>query len=440
MALKRVFAADLLRLPIPTEVKFQGWIGDRRHHGGIAFLDLRDRSGIIQAVAEKKALPLDVFQKIISVPLESCVEINGVLREHHKKAKEIFIHTLSVINVASKQISPQPRGAVNIFDPALTEHFLNNRHIYLRNPQMIAILQFRDLVKREFRRWFSEMGFIELDAPILTPVPLYDDRTAMPIEVHGQRIFITQCVGYYLDAAVEGLEKVYNIGPSFRGEESRSKRHLMEYHHVKAELSFGDLEDIIRLSEEMLAEVTIRCAEKGASLITGLKTSLSLDATNIPYDRISYREAIKWLQSKGRNIEFGRSIGSEEEMMLGDLFDGPFWIVNPPRLTEPFPYAINISDPETVNVADLIAPRGFGEILGTAEKIHKLEMLDERLKEKGKLGDPRYEWIRELRRCGSAPHVAFGMGLERYIRWILCLSHVRDAIAFPRIFKRQVYP
>jgi asparaginyl-tRNA synthetase len=440
MALKRAFVTDLLGYPTPTEVKFQGWVSKKRHRGGIVFLDLCDRTGFVQAVAEKETLPGDVFKKIVYVPLESCVEVSGILQSHRQKAREISIRDISIIGAASKQISPQPRGNVNVFDPALAEHLLSNRHIYLRNPQIAAILQFRDLVKREFRRWFAENGFIELDAPILTPVPLYEDRTAMPIEVHGERIFLTQCVGYYLDAAAEALERVYNMGPSFRGEESHSKRHLMEYHHVKAELSSGNLEDVIRLVEEMLAEVTIRCAEGAKPLMANIKTSLSLDAARIPYDRISYRDAIKWLQGQGHAIKFGKSIGSEEETMLGDLFTGPFWIFGPPRLTEPFPYVINDSDPETVNVADLIAPRGFGEILGTAEKIHDLKMLDERLREKGKFGDPRYEWIRELHKCGCSPHIAFGMGLERFIRWILGLPHVRDAIAFPRIFRRRVYP
>ena len=418
------------------------WLKGRRHHGSVIFLDLADSTGSIQAVLSKKESRQDVFEIADKVPLESAIMVKGevVIDAKNSKKMEIRVYHLEVIGEATINMSPQPRSDFDIFDPSLTRHLLSKRHVYLRNPKVMAIMRFRHLLMSHMRNWFNTNGFIEINAPILTPVPLYEDETAMSIIVNDERVFLTQCVGYYLEAAVHAFERVYNMGPSFRGEESRSKRHLMEYWHIKAELAFGNREDIMALVEQIIKYLTEKCHESSVELLETLGTKMCLDGLKIPYERIDYEDAIRKLQNQGADIEFGDSLSSAEEETLSRLFKGPFWVVGIPRDVEPFPYVVDASDTRKTMVADLIASRGFGELLGVAEKIHTLEMLDERMKDKGKLGDPRYEWVREVHQLGCVPHIAFGMGVERLIRWLLNMSHVRDAIPFPRIFRRKVYP
>jgi asparaginyl-tRNA synthetase len=290
------------------------------------------------------------------------------------------------------------------------------------------------------RDWFNKNSFIEIDAPILTPIPLYDDGSAMGITVHDENVFLTQCVGYYLEAAVHAFERVYNMGPSFRGEESRSKRHLMEYWHIKAELAFGNREDIISLVEDITSYLTAKCYEDGEEIFKTLGVEMCMDGLKTPFARISYEDAIGHLKDEGIDIEYGKGLGSKEEEILSKLYDGPFWVVGIPRCIEPFPYCIDQNDNRITMVADLIASNGYGELLGVAEKIHDFDMLIERMQEKNKHVDPRYDWVREVHQMGCVPHIAFGMGVERMIRWLLNITHVRDAMPFPRIFRRRIYP
>lgn len=440
MALKKIFVKDLFGHPANADIQLLCWIKAKRHRGSIVFLDLCDSTGMIQAVAERSIIPETVFRSALYTPAESVIEAKGILTSHPKKPREISLRDIRVINPATKQLSPRPREDIDIFDPRLTNHLLAHRHAYLRNPKLMAILQFRSILMGHIRQWFAENQFLEFHAPILTPVPLYHDDSAMGIDVHDESVFLTQCVGFYLEAAADAFERVYNIGPSFRGEESRSRRHLMEYWHIKAEIAFGDLEDIIRIVEDLLSTVSKKCWNDAEPVLDALGTNMCLDTLRVPYERIMYEEAVDYLQQKGHDFHFGQSLGTEEETILSKLFEGPFWVVGSPRLVEPFPYVVNKDDPRITRVADLIASRGFGEILGTAEKIHDPGILDERMQEKGKLHDPRHEWIRELRQIGCAPHIAFGMGVERLIRWLLDIPHVRDTIPFPRIFRRSIMP
>jgi asparaginyl-tRNA synthetase len=368
------------------------------------------------------------------------VKVNGALCEHQNRSREIHVTDFVVIAEDTLKLSPQPRKHIDIFDEAMADHLLSNRHIYLRNPQAMAVLRFRSSLMMFVRDWFHRNRFMELDAPILTPVPLYDDGSALKVDVHGESIFLTQCVGYYLEAAVHAFERVYNMGPSFRGEESKSKRHLMEYWHIKAEIAFAGLDDIIMIVEEIIREISNRCQNELADIPHTLGTSMCLDGLNPPFPRIRYEDAVKRLQSRGFDIVFGKGLGSLEEAELSLDFQTSFWITGIPRIIEPFPYVIDRDDPRITRVADLIANNGYGELLGVAEKISDPIMLAERMKEKNRFEDERYEWIREVHQSGCVPHAAFGMGLERLIRWLLNISHVRDAIPFPRTFRRRVYP
>lgn len=439
--MKKVYAVDLLnRTSSGAQVELYGWVKSRRRHNHVVFLDICDSTGTIQNVIDKINNE-ELFKLARRINQETAVKVVGILTETGRlnPSKEIRVQKIEIIGSSVINVSPYPRSNIDIHDPRLQEQLLNKRHFYLRNEKIMAILKFRYVLTRIVHQWFYENGFIEIHAPVLTPTSLYDDKTPIVLQVHGQNVCLTQCAGFYLEAAVHALEKIYNIGPSFRAEESRSKRHLMEYWHVKAELAFVDLEDMITIVERFIHDVSERCIQEGHNFVCIIGTKMCEDGLKNPFPRIDYTEAVKWLNSQGSNIELDKSLGSNEESLLSSRFHNtPFWVVGIPRSIEPFPYVIDSTDPRRTKTADLIASRGFGELLGIAEKISTLPMLDERLAEKGKVGDARYEWLRELRQYGCVPHGGFGMGLERFIRWLLQIPHVRDTIPFHRAFGRKI--
>ncbi len=440
--MKRVYAVDLLKhIPNSSRVEFYGWVKTRRGHSRVVFLDIADSTGTVQCVIEdgNKA----AFELARRMSQETAVKATGIIAETGRPnpPRELRVREIEIVGTSEINVSPYPRANIDIQDPRMQEQLLDKRYFYLRNEKIAAILRFRHILTRAVHQWFHENGFTEVHAPVLTPTPLYDDRTPIALKVHGQNVYLTQCVGFYLEAAVHAFEKIYNIGPSFRAEESRSKRHLMEYWHIKAELAFVDLEDMVSVVERFIRDVNEQSIREGRELADVIGTEMCGDGLKTPFPRIDYTEAVEWLKAQGFDIEFGKSLGSDEEARLSQRFgDIPFWVVGIPRSIEPFPYVIDPSDTRRTKTADLIASRGYGELLGIAEKISTLPMLDERLAEKGKAGDARYEWLRELRQYGCVPHGGFGLGLERFIRWLLQIPHVRDTIPFHRAFGRRINP
>lgn len=459
VVMKKVFVRDLDRVPEGIAVNLQGWLKAKRNLGGIIFADLCDSSGSIQvlvkndnhesgssqeemnlgAPASSVQSASTAFQTLKECPLESAVEAEGIIRDGHS-GKEIHIKSLKVVGQAEHTLSPHPRSSFDVFDTSRADHLLRNRHFYLRNEKVMAVLKFRHILLRAIHDWFDKHQYVEITAPVLTPIPLYDNKSAMSLNVHDECVYLTQCVGFYLESAVHAFERVYNIGPSFRAEESRSKRHLMEYWHIKAELVWVNREDLIRIVEKLISHTVSVVEQQSDEIMATLGTQLCLHGLATPYPRISYAEAVQRLRHLGMEFEFGQSMGSKEEEVLSKQFSSPFWIVGIPRSVEPFPYVIDHDDPRVTMTADLIATGGYGELLGIAEKIYDLSELDERMQEKGKQDDTRYEWLRDLRKGGCVPHGGFGMGLERLIRWLLDIPHVRDTIPFPRTFRRRIFP
>ncbi|PIV12614.1 MAG: hypothetical protein COS47_01685 [Candidatus Nealsonbacteria bacterium CG03_land_8_20_14_0_80_36_12] len=442
--MKEIYVQDIKdKIALGTSVTLFGWTKNKRDHGSIIFIDVCDSTGSIQAIVDKGKVANEIYGLAKNIVLESSIRVVGHLQAKNsldKNTRSIEVQTIKIIGEASYDLMPRPRSDFDVFDPLIADHLLRNRHLYIRNDKLAAVLRFRHGFMGILHQWFRTKDFVEITAPILTPLPLYDDHTALSLSLGEEKIFLTQCVAFYLESALPAFEKVYNIGPSFRGEESRSKRHLMEYWHVKAEIAFADLEDTISCVEIMLRDIISECEEKYENEIKILGVKLPKSTLSLPYPRISYREAISILKTRGIDFELGKSLSSKEETVLACQFETPFWITNLPRDIEPFPYMIDASDPSTTKTADLIAPGEFGELLGVAEKITDPLELQQRLEEKGKDSDSRYKWYSELRRYGCVPHSGFGMGVERVIRWLLKLSHVRDAIPFPRIFRRKVYP
>lgn len=437
---KKQYVCDALNSAVTPDgatVEVMGWIKSRRRHGRIAFLDIVDSTGTIQVVAHSKSLSACSYSAIASTPVESAVQVTGVIATRGDQ-REILAETFRVIAIDTLGLQPQPRAGFNIFDPKMAGHITANKAVYLREPHYMAILKFRAKVMRIVREWFELNGFLEFDVPILVLAPLYDDSTAMKIDVHGQDAFLTQCAGFFLEAAAMAFERVYNMGPSFRGEESRSKRHLKEYWHIKAELAFGDRDDIIKIVEDLLSHLYVRLPEECAEEMEYLGATLHSNDFQTPFPRITYEDAVAHVQTRGSDTVLGVGISSKDEEELAKLFNGSFWVMGIPRNVEPFPYVIDKDNPTVTKVADLIAPRGYGELCGVAEKIFEPQMLNERMSEKNKLGDPRYDFVVDVHRAACVPHIAFGMGLERLLRWLLDVPHVRDTIPFPRSAGRSI--
>lgn len=440
--MKKLYVNDILeKAEVGQEITLLGWIRSKRDLGGIIFLDLVDSTGSIQIIVRKDAGP-SILHTAQEIAPESSVRIKGMITHRpRKEEKEVEAKEIEILGDVSLSLSPSPRTKFDIFDPRFVNISLEKRHLYLRNEKLMAVFRFRHIFMGIIHDWFRRQGFIEINAPVLTQLPLYEDNTAFGLDFFGNKVFLTQCVAFYLEAAVHAFEKVYHIGPSFRAEKSTGKRHLAEYWHVKAEIAFADLEDIIRFTEDMISYIVHWTMKEARGELEVLKVARDVSRlTTIPYPRITYDEAKRRLKRKGFKKEWGKSLSAAEEANLSQDFATPFWVTGLPRSIEPFPYVIDPSNPRVTKTADLIASEGFGELVGVAEKIWQPNELLERMQEKGKDADGRYNWYYELRQFGSVPHSGLGMGVERVIRWLLKLNHVRDAIAFPRLFGRVPYP
>ncbi len=439
--MKSCYIKDLLRKrPVGQEVEILGWIASKRDMGRVIFLDLTDSSGKIQTTVNQEtgSAPFLIAKKITP---ESSVRVKGTTKFGPSSIPEIEVKEIEVIGDTSLQVTPQPRSHFDIFDQRFVDLILAKRHLYLRNEKLMAVLKFRHLLVKALREWFCKQDFIEIHAPILTQVPLYQDTTLFELEFFTEKVFLTQCVAFYLESAIHAFEKVYNISPSFRAEKSKDKRHLAEFWHVKAEIAFSDLKGIMTFAENMISYVVRKIVIESRSEIGIIGANIDTERlTNVPYPRITYDEALDRLKAMDKEKRWGKSLSGSDLASLSEAFDTPFWITGNPRNIEPFPYKIDSSNPRVSKTADLIAPDGFGELLGVAEKIWRLDELLQRMKEKGKEIDERYKWYCELREFGSIPHCGLGMGIERVIRWLLKLRHVRDAIPFPRMYGRSPNP
>jgi asparaginyl-tRNA synthetase len=438
--MKKTYFKEITKESIGSEVEIQGWIKSKRVHSTVVFIDLSDSSGTIQCVLAKENNEV-LFETISTVSIESAVTAVGTVRQSENENLEIKLSEFTVVS-PSKEMSPKIREDFDIFDEKYTDHILSSRHLYVRNPKLIATLKARSEVVGYLHNWFRAEKFYELDAPVLTELPLYEDKTAIPLKVHNQDLYLTQCVGFYLESAVMGLEKCYNLGPSFRAEEGKSKRHLIEYWHIKGELAWVNRDEIMATVEKLIFDLVTFARTELEEIGEAIGEGITKDGVLPPYPRLPYPKAIELLQGAGFEITFGQSLNDDEERFLGQQYDTPFWIVGNPKSIEPFPYCIDPDDPRLTMTADLIAPNGYGELCGVAEKITDLQELDARMRDKGKdpSANPKYDWVREMREVGFAPHGGFGMGLERVMRWVFSHSHVKDFTAYPRVFGRRMRP
>jgi asparaginyl-tRNA synthetase len=441
--MKNVFISDIKKLKNGSKIDISGWIKSKRDIGSSVFIDLEDSTDYIQIVIKKDSMGDKKFQAIKKIAPESSIRVVGILKEMKNRMKEIEAENINIIGLTKISLTPHPRSNFNIFDKKYVDITLEKRHLYLRNKKMMAVLKFKSNFLYSIHEWFHKKEFVFIDAPVITQALLYDDKTAFSFDFFGTKMFLSQCAAFQLEAAVHGFEKVYNITPSFRAEKSRTNRHLAEYWHLKAEIAFANLNDMIKFAEDALYNTLKSTLEKSEKELKILNVSFDIDKIKPPFQKMTYSEALDLLHSKGNKMKWGASLGADEEKILSQNTEKPMFIVGIPCSAEAFPFSKDPNNKDITRTADLIPPECYGEILGVAEKICTVDELLERMKEKGKNTEDqikRYKWYLELRDYGHVPHGGLGMGIERVVRWVLKLPHVRNAISFPRTYGRIPYP
>ena len=412
----------------------RGWVQNVRAGGGILFLQLRDGTGVIQCTLKKDQVDPQEFERLRNIPVESAVEISGLTRKDPRApgGYEITGEKVSVLCQAEDgfPIAKKYHGP---------DFLLENRHLWVRNPKMQTILRLRARLVEEFRRWLVDHGYLEVQMPILVNAAVEGGSTLFEVKYFDQKAYLTQSWQLYAEAMIFGVGKIFTVAPSFRAEKSRTRRHLTEYWHLEVEEPWLDLSGLMRLEENLVSSVVQKIRESmPAELKLVGRNPDELKNVAPPFPRITYSEAVKLVQKSKPHFRWGTDLGWEEEKLLTENFDRPFFVTHYPKGVKAFYHMPDPNSPEVTLSVDLLAPEGYGEITGGGQRIHELKQLLARIKEEG-LKAEDYNWYVDLRRYGTVPHSGFGMGVERTLAWVCKLEHIRDAIPFPRLINR-IFP
>ena len=417
------------------EVSIRGWMYNHRSSGGIQFLMVRDGSGVIQCTLPRDRVPEETYKRVEKLPLESVVELRGVVRVDERAPNGRELSITEVINLWEAQPGyPITRKRHGV------DFLLDHRHLYIRDPKMQAILRIRSKVLEAARDWLRGHGYTETHSPSFITAACEGGATLFRVDYFGRKnVYLTQSWQLYAEALIYTLGKIYTIAPSFRAEKSRTRRHLAEYWHLEVEEPWTDLWGIMRVGDELVTHICHRVAEEMPRELKSLgrdpKEILRLEP---PYPRITYDEALEILRKDGIELEWGDDFGWREEEPLTRHFDTPFWVTHFPIGVKAFYHKPDPKRREVTLSADMLAPEGYGEIIGGGQRIDDYDELLTRIVEEG-LNPEDYSWYLDLRKWGSVPHSGFGLGVERLIMWICRLDHIRDAIPFPRDVRR-VFP
>jgi asparaginyl-tRNA synthetase len=418
---------------VDEEVKIAGWVYNKRSSGSVIFLILRDGTGFIQAVAVKGEISDGDFQTCDELTQESSVVISGKVRADKRAPGgfELAVTGIEVVQIADEYpISLKKHGV---------DFLMERRHLWLRTPRQTAILRIRHEVIKAIRDFFDEQGFVLIDAPILTPSACEGTTTLFSTEYFDSTAYLSQSGQLYMEAAAMALGKVYCFGPTFRAEKSKTRRHLTEFWMVEPEMAWVDLDGNLKVQEELVSYVIQRVLEEKKNELETIKRDTGrLENIKPPFPRISYDEAVEILHKCGVEFEWGNDFGGGDETVLAEQFELPVFVHRYPSSVKAFYMKPDPERPEVCLSADLLAPEGYGEIIGGGQRIDDLELLASRIKEHN-LPEEAYEWYMGLRRYGSVPHSGFGLGIERFVAWICGLDHVRETIPFPRLLNR-IYP
>lgn len=423
---------EMIAQHLGEEVLIQGWLYHKRSSGAIQFLLVRDGSGLIQAIVVKNNA--EAFQTAEGLTQESSIRVWGQARADKRAPTgyELEISKIEVVQLAQE------------FPIALKEHgpgfLMYHRHLWIRSPKQAALLRIRHEVLQGMRDFFDERGFIATESPILTPAAVEGTTTLFPVDYFGEQAFLSQSGQLYLEATAAALGLVYWIGPAFRAEKSKTRKHLTEFWMCEAEMAFYDHQMNMQLQEDLVKYLLQRLLGKRAVELQTLErdTAPLSRALAEPFPRITYAEALDLLKEKGLSLAWGEDFGAPHEEALGEHFQVPVFIERMPAAMKAFYMKPDPQNPELVLAADLIAPEGYGELIGGSQRLDDLDTLERKLQEFQLPREP-YQWYLDLRKYGSVPHAGFGIGVERTVAWIAGAEHLRECIPFPRQLYR-IYP
>jgi asparaginyl-tRNA synthetase len=423
-------------------VTIRGWLYNLRESGKLLFPQFRDGSGVIQGVVPKSAVPLEVFEAIKTLTQESSVIVEGKVRAD-KRAHGGYELDVTGVQVLQRVSEDDP------YPISLKEHgvefLMEHRHLWVRTPRQAAILRVRAEIIKAARDFFDERGFTLTDPPILTPAACEGTSTLFPVDYFEEQAYLTQSGQLYIEATAMALGKVYSFGPTFRAEKSKTRRHLTEFWMVEPEVAYAELDDLMDLAEGLIGFIVKRCLEKRrGDLQTVGRDVTKLENVAAPFPRITYDDAARLLQeahAKGvveNKFEWGGDLGSPDETYLSSQFDKPVMVHRYPAQVKAFYMEPDPQRPDLALCVDVLAPEGYGEIIGGSQRMASYDLLLERIQQHG-LPEEAFKWYLDLRKFGSVPHGGFGMGIERVVAWICGLEHVRETIPFPRMLNR-LYP
>jgi asparaginyl-tRNA synthetase len=415
------------------EASVRGWLYNRRSSGKIQFLIVRDGTGYLQAVVVKADVPPDVWAEAERATQESSLAVHGTVREDRRAPGGYEMSATKVEILGASEgypITPKEHGV---------DFLLSQRHLWMRSAQQHAVLRVRSEVSQAIRDFFHERDYVLIDSPILTGSSVEGTSTLFETDYFGEKAYLSQSGQLYLEPAAAAFGKVYCFGPTFRAEKSKTRRHLTEFWMVEPEVAFLEFEGLCDLAEEFVVSLIARTLDKCAEDLKRLERDTSkLEAVARPFPRTTYRQAVEKLAAQGFAIKFGDDLGADEETALAAGNDRPLLVSRFPAAIKSFYMQPDPEDAEVVLGLDMLAPEGYGEIIGGSQRIHDLELLERRLAEH-KLPREKYEWYLDVRRYGTFPHSGFGMGLERFVTWMCGIHHLREAIPYPRTLKR-LYP
>ena len=412
-------------------VTIRGWLHNRRSSGKIHFLIVRDGSGFIQAVMSKATVGEELFQKTGHLSQETAIVLEGMVRADTRApgGYEVDVASLLVVGPARDYpITPKEHGV---------DFLLDRRHLWIRSERQHAILRVRHTVINAVRDFFNTHGFILADTPVFTPAACEGTTTLFPVSYFDHATaYLTQSGQLYNEANAMALGRVYCFGPTFRAEKSKTRRHLTEFWMVEPEMAYATLDDTIDLAESLITSVVARTLDERRRELETLERNLSpLESVQTPFPKITYDEAAQILTGQGRPFEYGSDFGGPDETLLADQFDRPVAVHRYPSTTKAFYMKPDPKHPELSLSVDILAPEGYGEIVGGGQRLDDLDLLLQRITEHD-LPQEAFSWYADLRRYGSVPHAGFGMGIERVVAWICGLEHVRETIPYPRMLYR----
>ena len=427
---KRIYIRDL-HDKIDETHTISGWIQFTRK-GKVKFLGIRDGSGIIQGVMVKGETEETSFALFPQLKQETCVTVTGVVQQAQRSqwGVELLVQKIEILSPSANfPITPKEHGV---------DFLLSKRHLWHRSRRQVAIFKIRNTVIRALRDFFYKYHFIQMDSPIFTQVIGEDVNGLFSVDYFGLgKAFLAQTGQLYLEASIFAHGNVFCFGPTFRNEKSKTRRHLTEFWMLEAEMAFFDNDDNMDLQEDMILFVLERVIEHNTFHLQQLERDPeTLRQCLAPFKRLDYGEAIEILQKRGRTIQFGDDLGATDETVLSEDYKTPVFVYDYPKKVKAFYMKESATDPERVKCADLIAPEGYGEIIGGSQREEHLDKLAARIKEEN-LPMDTYNWYLDLRKYGTVVHSGFGLGLERLVGWICGIKHVRETIPFPRLMERM---